>query len=95
MMIPNSIPTGRRPPILEMALITIATYDFWPDAEIARGRLQSEGIDAWLADQHLVQLDWLYSIAVGGIKLQVAPEDAERARRILDRDDSASLDVLE
>ncbi len=78
-----------------MQLITVATYDFWPDAEIARGRLESEGIPAHLADQHLVQTDWLYSIAVGGIKLQVDAHNAERALEILDRDDSAALDVLE
>lgn len=78
-----------------MDWVTIATYDFWPDAEIARGRLQSEGIEARLADQHLVQTDWLYSIAVGGIKLQVDSADAERAMSILDRDDSAALDDIE
>jgi hypothetical protein len=72
-------------------MVTIATYDFWPDAEIARGRLQVEGIEAVLADQHLVQTDWLYSIAVGGIKLQVGTEDADRARTILSRDYSDQL----
>ncbi|MDX1604630.1 MAG: hypothetical protein R3202_00485 [Candidatus Competibacterales bacterium] len=75
-----------------MNWVTVATYDFLPDAEIARGRLRAEGVAAHLADQHLVQTDWLYSIAVGGIKLQVAPADAERAREILDSDYSAELD---
>jgi len=50
------------------------------------------GIDAWLADEHLVQTDWLYSIAVGGIKLQVRPEDAARARAVLDTDYSAEME---
>jgi hypothetical protein len=72
-------------------MITIATYDFWPNAEIARGRLQAEGIEAALADQHLVQTDWLYSIAVGGIKLQVAAGDVERALHILNQDYSDQL----
>lgn len=72
-------------------MITIATYDFWPNAEIARGRLQAEGIDAVLADQHLVQTDWLYSIAVGGIKLQVAASDVENALNILAQDYSDQL----
>ncbi len=75
-----------------MDSITIASFDFLPLAEIARGRLLAEGIDCRLADQHLVQTDWLYSIAVGGIKLQVAAADVERALAILDRDDSAELD---
>ncbi len=75
-----------------MDRVTVATFDFLPDAEIARGRLQAEGIDCALADEHLVQTDWLYSIAVGGIKVQVAPEDAERALAVLARDDSGSLE---
>lgn len=76
-------------------LVTVAVFDFLPDAQIALGKLDSEGIDAVLADAHLVQTDWLYAIAVGGIKLQVDGADAERARHILARDDSAALDALE
>ena len=72
--------------------ITIATFDFLPEAEIARGRLLTEDIDCRLADQHLVQTDWLYSIAVGGIKLLVSDHDAERAAMILGSDFSAELD---
>jgi hypothetical protein len=56
------------------------------DAHIALGRLQAEGIRATLADENLVQTDWLYSIAVGGIKLQVADADAGRARLVLATD---------
>lgn len=56
------------------------------DAHIALGRLQAEGIPATLADENLVQTDWLYSIAVGGIKLQVADADAGRARLVLATD---------
>ena len=73
-------------------MITIAAYDFITDAEIARGRLRAEGIEAALADQHLVQTDWLYSIAVGGIKLQVSPADVARAEAILAQDFSSELD---
>jgi hypothetical protein len=73
-------------------MITIASFDFLPLAEIVRGRLQAEGIHCQLADQHLVQTDWLYSIAIGGIKLQVAAEDVPRAQAILARDYSAELE---
>jgi hypothetical protein len=73
-------------------MVTIATYDFLPLAEIVRGRLLTEGIPCELADQHLVQTDWLYSIAVGGIKLQVRAEDVNRALAILDQDFSQDLD---
>ena len=71
---------------------TIATFDFLPEAEIARGRLLAEGIDCQLVDQHLVQTNWLYSPAVGGIKLQVEAADVQRAQTILAHDYSADLD---
>ena len=73
-------------------MITIATFDFLPQAEIVRGRLRVEGIHCQLVDQHLVQTDWLYSIAIGGIKLQVEEKDVERAEAILAHDYSSELD---
>lgn len=72
--------------------VTIGVYETLPDAHIALGRLQVEGIDAWLADAHFVQMDWLYSIALGGIKLQVSPADKIAALRILATDYSGELD---
>jgi hypothetical protein len=75
-----------------LELVTVAQFDMLPDARIAQGRLAAEGIPAYLADENLVQTDWLYSIAVGGIKLRVEPEYAERARRILATDYSGDLE---
>ncbi len=75
-----------------MNFVTVATFDFMPDAHIAMGRLKTEGIDCHLADENLVQTDLLYSIAVGGIKLQVAAEDETRAREILARDYSNDIE---
>src|SRR5579871_218638 len=75
--------------------VTVATYDKVTDAHIALGRLSAEGIEAQLFDDHMVQMDWLYSIAVGGIKLRVARGDAKAARVRLETDDSAVLDDVE
>ncbi len=72
-------------------MITIARFDFLPDAYIAKGRLETEGVACLLTDYHLVQTDWLYSIAVGGIKLQVDEDDAGRAAQILATDYSDIL----
>jgi hypothetical protein len=73
-------------------MITVATFDTMPDAYIAKGRLEVDGIACRLLDEHLVQTDWLYAIAVGGIKLQVAEEDVERALAYLAADYSGELD---
>lgn len=67
-------------------MVTVATFDNMVNAHIALGRLHAEDIPAFLSDEHLVQTDWLYSIAVGGIKLQVEPQYAERARAVLATD---------
>jgi len=69
-----------------MEFVTVATFDFSTDAHIAMGRLQAEGIACHLMDEYLVQTDQLYSPAIGGIKLRVAPEDEQRALAILAHD---------
>lgn len=78
------------PPLMDW--VTVATFDDMPSAHIALGRLRAEGIEAVLADEHLVQADWLYSLAVGGIKLRVPAAEAARAREALARDRSGDLE---
>ena len=75
-----------------MEFVTVATFDFMPDAHIAMGRLRIEGIECHLTDENLVQTDLLYSIAVGGVKLQVQAEDEARARHILAQDYSDDIE---
>lgn len=72
-------------------VVTIATFDNQIDAFVAMGRLEAEGIQATLADMHIVQMDVLYNIAVGGIKLQVHAADRQRAQAILAQDYSDLL----
>jgi hypothetical protein len=72
--------------------VTVATYDKVTDAHIALGRLSAEGIEAQLFDQNMVQMDWLYSIALGGIKLRVARGDEKAARKVLETDYSKTLE---
>lgn len=64
-------------------LTTVATFPDQPRAELARGRLASEGIDAALKDHHLVGVHWLLSVAVRGVKLQVSDADSARASAVL------------
>jgi len=75
-------------------MITVATFDNQADAHIAKGRLEAEGLSPTLGDNHLVQTDWLYSAALGGIKLQVPEAEAERARSLLAQDLSRELEEL-
>lgn len=75
--------------------VTVATYDKSIDAHIALGRLAAEGIEGMLFDEQMVQMDWLYSIAVGGIKLRVARSDANAALRVLETDYSQALEDVD
>lgn len=65
-------------------LTTVATFDLAAKAEVARNVLEDAGIQAAITDSEIVAMDWLISNAVGGIKVQVREEDAERAAAVLD-----------
>lgn len=45
--------------------------------------LAENGINSFIANEQLIQSDWLLSQAVGGIQLQVFEENLERAKQIL------------
>jgi hypothetical protein len=64
-------------------LVTIATFPDVPEAELAKERLQLEGIDAWVFAENTAGLMPFLNPATGGIRLQVEPKDADRAREIL------------
>jgi len=76
-------------------LITIARFRDLLEAELARGKLEAEGIPAFLADQYLVGLRWDLSNAIGGVRLQVPHEYTEEAREIINADHSAVLSELQ
>jgi hypothetical protein len=65
-------------------LVTIEQFQFLPQAEAARMRLEAEGIRTFLADAETVNMDWLLGNAIGYIKLQVPCSQAQAARSILD-----------
>jgi hypothetical protein len=65
-------------------LETIRQFRDLPEALLAKGSLESAGIQCFLRDDNLVRLDWFISNFVGGVKLCVNPEDAETARQLLE-----------
>lgn len=67
----------------EDELITIKSFSQSYEAEIARGRLESAGMWAVVADAHMINMNWFYSDALGGVKLQVRRRDAAEALKIL------------
>ena len=71
---------------------TIARYGQLLDAQLARARLEAEGIEALIPDEHAVSLQSLYTDALGGARVQVLDADAARATAILNEDRSTALD---
>jgi hypothetical protein len=65
------------------SLVTIRQFRDLPEALLAKGSLESAGIECFLRDENLVRLDWFISNFIGGIKLSVKPEDATKAQSIL------------
>ena len=63
-------------------LTTVAVFSTPIEAELARNRLEEQGIPAIVADAETVGLFQLGG-AFGGVKVQVAESDARRARRVL------------
>jgi len=64
-------------------LVTIRQFRDVPEAYIAKGLLDSAGIECFLFDANIIWTDWFWSNAVGGVKLRVRAEDAKEAAELL------------
>jgi hypothetical protein len=85
---------GMEPPIVEdegwdeatsRRLVTVQRYRDVSEAIVARSVVESAGIFCFLRDENLVRLDWQVSNFIGGLSLQVSPEDAEAAIALLNQ----------
>jgi len=64
-------------------LVTVESFSSPWQAQLARACLESEGIHAVVADEHFYRLYGALSGTLGGVKLQVRPEEAQRASELL------------
>ncbi|EEX30886.1 MULTISPECIES: putative signal transducing protein [Vibrio] len=72
-------------------MVVVARFSFPHEAHIAKASLEAAGIESNIADEHTVNTQWLYSNAIGGVRLMVQEEDAEQATIILNTDYSDAL----
>jgi hypothetical protein len=63
--------------------VTVQTFSSPWEAQLARACLEAEGIDAVIADEHFFRLYGALSNALGGVRLQVRPDQADRAAELL------------
>ena len=66
-----------------LALVTIRQFDNQSEALLAKGYLESAGIECFLADANMARLDW--PLLVGGMRLQVSSSDAQAAIELLNQ----------
>ena len=71
---------------------TIARFQYSTEAQIIKGRLESEGIKVFLADNLTIDTDPLVSNAIGGVKLKVLSHQALEAENILESIRKYSVD---
>lgn len=63
--------------------VVVAAYNSPIEAQLAKSRLDAEGIATDLLDEHTVSIGTHLAIAVGGVKVRVLEDDLERARDLL------------
>ena len=76
-------------------LVTIRKFRDLPEALLAKGRLESSGVESFLADDNMVHMDWLISNLLGGVKLKVEAMNVEIAEEILNLPIADDFDALE
>lgn len=61
----------------------VARFSTLGEAASARSALAAAGIESRVADENTIAIDWLYSNALGGVKLLVRDENVEEAAAVL------------
>lgn len=73
--------------------VVIASFLNLHEALLAKGQLDSANIPSSLIDDNMIRVDWFISNLLGGVKLAVAPEDAEEATAVLSQPIPEDFDV--
>jgi hypothetical protein len=67
-------------------LVALRQFRDLPEALLAKGFLESAGVESFLIDETTIRMDWLWSNLLGGVKLCVSQEDADAAAQILSQE---------
>jgi hypothetical protein len=74
-------------------LVTLRNFRDLPEALLAKGSLESAGIESQWVDDNMIRMDWFISNLLGGIKLKVHAEDIEAANEILNQPIPETIEV--
>jgi hypothetical protein len=73
--------------------VTVRQFRDLPEALLAKGSLESAGIQTYLVDDNMIRMDWFISNLLGGVKLKVRTQDAEAAMEILNQPIPETVEV--
>jgi hypothetical protein len=79
----------------DLKLIALRRFRDLPEALVAKGLLDSANIKCFLSDENTVRMDWLWSNALGGVRLWVREDDVTQAIELLDHDFSNEPEVAD
>ena len=74
-------------------LVRVRRFRDLPEALLAKGSIESAGIESFLADDNMVRMDWFISNLLGGVKLLVDASDFSEVVRILNEPIPQELEV--
>jgi hypothetical protein len=77
---------------MRQELVTVGSFTYPVGAWLAKLRLDHAGIASYVADENLISTYWLYSNALGGVKLQVARNDVRAAMEVLSEGPASTSD---
>ena len=63
----------------DVKLIAVRRFRDLPEALVAKGVLDSAGVKCFLSDENTVRMDWLWSNALGGVRLWVREDELPEA----------------
>ncbi|WP_096910923.1 MULTISPECIES: putative signal transducing protein [Acinetobacter] len=75
-----------------MAWIVVQSFSFPYEAQIAKTQLEATEIPTRIENEHTINMDWLYSNALGGVRLLVPEHYADEAKALLAQDFSQELE---
>jgi hypothetical protein len=65
-------------------LVIVGRYSTACEANLVKAELEAFDVDAVLADDNTVNTNWLWSNAIGGVKVRVPESEIDEALRIME-----------
>lgn len=69
---------------MEAGWVEVRSCAWLHEAQFLKSVLAGAGIEATIPNEHTLGVQPLYAVALGGVRVLVRPQDAERARDVLD-----------